>query len=110
MHELPQELGDFGALLHAGYSRSRALGYNFISALSFPVGGVIAFVVDGQFDVRVLVALGAGNFIYIAASGLIPEVKKAANLTDTLGRFGAFATGVGILYAASVIKNSHLLG
>ena len=33
-HEIPQEVGDFAILLHAGYSRSRALLLNVLSSLA----------------------------------------------------------------------------
>lgn len=98
LHELPQEIGDFGAMVHAGYSRRKALLYNFISALTFPLGGVIAFVVGQSLNVYFLVALGAGNFLYIAGADLIPEVKHAKDLRETGIRFLFFILGVSLLY------------
>ncbi|MCB1020470.1 MAG: ZIP family metal transporter [Acidobacteria bacterium] len=100
LHELPQEIGDFGAIVHAGYSRRRALFYNFLSALTFPLGGVIAYLMSQRVDVSFVVALGAGNFLYIAGADLIPEVKRAERLRETAVRFVFFVLGVGVLYAA----------
>lgn len=101
LHEIPQEIGDFGAIVHAGYSRGRALFYNFLSALTFPLGGVIAWLVGQGMDVHFLVALGAGNFIYIAGADLLPEVKRSERLRDTAVRFLAFLLGVALLFAAT---------
>ena len=76
-HEVPQEIGDFGILLHAGYSRSKVFLYNFISALATPVGAVAAyfFLPTIQGARGYVMAFTAGVFIYIAASDLIPEVQ-----------------------------------
>ncbi|MBU2877390.1 ZIP family metal transporter [Aliiglaciecola lipolytica] len=101
LHEIPQEIGDFGAMVHAGFSTRKALIYNFISALTFPLGGVIAYSVGQSMNVFFLVALGAGNFLYIAGADLIPEVKRAKELRETGVRFVFFVLGVSILYAVA---------
>lgn len=103
LHEIPQEVGDFGAIVHAGYSPRRALAYNFVSALTFPVGGVAAYVMGQGVDVSFLVALGAGNFLYIAGADLIPEVKRAERLHDTGVRFLFFVLGAALLFAARAL-------
>jgi zinc and cadmium transporter len=100
LHEIPQEIGDFGAIVHAGYSRRRALLYNLLSALTFPLGGLIAYAVGQRIEVHALIALGAGNFLYIAAADLIPEVKRSEQLRQTALRFGFFVLGVALLFAA----------
>ena len=102
VHEIPQEIGDFGAIVHAGYSRRRALFYNFLSALTFPLGGVVAYVIGQSMSVHFLVALGAGNFLYIAAADLIPEVKRSEQLRVTGIRFVFFVLGVLLLFAAAL--------
>ena len=102
LHEIPQEIGDFGAIVHAGYTRRRALFYNFLSALTFPLGGVVAYVIGQSMSVHFLVALGAGNFLYIAAADLIPEVKRAEQLRETGIRFVFFVLGVSLLLAATL--------
>lgn len=101
LHEIPQEIGDFGAIVHAGYSRGRALLYNFLSALTFPLGGVIAYGVGQSMNVHFLVALGAGNFLYIAAADLVPEVKRSKRLRETGRRFLFFALGLALLWVAA---------
>lgn len=74
-HEIPQELGDFGVLVHGGWSRGRALRGNFISGLTFPLGGMLAWLWAGSLPLGGLMLFAAGNFLYIAASDLVPEIK-----------------------------------
>ena len=102
LHEIPQEIGDFGAMVHAGYTRRQAILYNFISALTFPLGGLIAYGVGQGMNVHFLVALGAGNFLYIAGADLIPEVKRAERLRETGTRFVFFVLGVALLFVVTL--------
>jgi len=98
-HEVPQELGDFGVLVHGGWDKKSALLFNFLSALTFPAGALLTYAVSFHLDVRFLVPLAAGNFLYIGASDLVPEVNKAHSLPANLLHFGAFVTGMALLYA-----------
>jgi zinc and cadmium transporter len=93
-HEVPQELGDFGVLVYAGWSRSRALLFNVLSALTFLVGSLVAYFASFRMDVTFLLPLAAGNFIYIAASDLIPEVNRPRDLARGAVHLGFFLTGV----------------
>ena len=103
LHEIPQEIGDFGAIVHSGFSTKKALLLNFLSALTFPLGGALAYFAGQSFETHYLIALGCGNFIYIASVDLIPEVKRAKQFSETLLRFCFFALGVALLYAGSLI-------
>jgi zinc and cadmium transporter len=103
LHEIPQELGDYGVLIHGGWSRRQALTFNFLSSLSFPVAGVVTFYMASAVDVSFLVPFAAGNFIYIAAADLVPEIKKKDKLRDALINFVFFLFGIGLLLAAHVI-------
>ncbi len=98
-HEVPQELGDFAVLVHGGWPRRRALFWNFISALTFPVGAILAYVASRRFEVAGLVLFGAGNFIYIAASDLIPEIKSQVSSRSAALHFGYFAAGLMLMFA-----------
>jgi zinc and cadmium transporter len=102
-HEVPQELGDFGVLVHGGWRKRSALLLNFLSGLTFLVGGLIAYAASLRFDVRWLVPLAAGNFIYIAASDLVPEVNKPHSLGASLLHFVVFAGGLGLLFGIAAI-------
>lgn len=100
-HEVPQELGDFGVLVHGGWSPGRALLWNMTSALTFPAGAVLAYFVSFHFDVAVLAAFGAGNFVYIAASDLIPEIKAQARLRNALLHLASFTAGLALMFAVA---------
>ena len=101
-HEVPQELGDFGVLVHGGFSPRRALGYNFLSALTFPLGGLLAYLTARQLDVSFLLPFAAGNFLYIGAVDLVPEVNKHQGLRTGAFHFLCFVLGLGALFALAV--------
>ena len=96
-HEVPQELGDFGVLVHGGWPRGQALFYNLLSALTFLLGGIIAYLASFRFDVSFLVPFAAGNFIYIGAADLIPEIKAHADLRANMVHFAAFLAGAALM-------------
>ena len=77
-HEIPQELGDFCVLIYGGFNKRKALMFNFLTALTAVLGATIAFVVGSAIGgfVPLLIPFAAGNFIYIAGSDLIPELRK----------------------------------
>jgi len=94
-HEVPQELGDFGILIRGGWPRMQALVANFVSAAAILPGGLVAYFLSADAgNMALLLAFAAGNFIYIAASDLIPEVKHDRLLRNNLVHFAAFAAGV----------------
>lgn len=91
-HELPQALGDYGTLLHCGWSRPRALWVGFAVALIFPVAAVLAWSLAGSLPLPALVLFTAGSFIYVAASDLVPEIKQRSTADETLvGSLGFFS-------------------
>lgn len=75
-HEIPQEIGDFGILLHGGMKRKKVLLVNLAAALMTVVGAILAlsFAAKIRLVMLPLLSFAAGNFIYIAASDLIPEI------------------------------------
>lgn len=96
LHEIPQEIGDFGVLLHAGYSRAKALWYNFLSALTAIVGAGISLSLGASSEAFAawLIPLAAGGFIYIALSDLIPELHKEKALRHSVAQFLWIIAGV----------------
>ena len=96
-HEIPQELGDFGVLVHGGWTRGKALLFNVLSALTFLLGGLIAYFAAFRFDVSFLLPFAAGNFLYIGAADLIPEVNKHENPAVNIENFAAFVFGVALM-------------
>jgi zinc and cadmium transporter len=101
-HEVPQELGDFAVLVHAGWSRRKALLYNVISASTFLVGGLVAYAASARIDVSFLLPFAAGNFLYIAASDLIPEVKHQRDSPQNWVHLIALLVGIALLYVLRV--------
>ncbi len=103
LHEIPQEIGDLGVLVHAGLRPKRALVYNFASALAAVVGAALTLsledVVGGLS--RPMLALSAGAFIYIAGADLIPELHRETDwrvsLLQFLGVSAGFAVMAGLL-------------
>jgi zinc and cadmium transporter len=102
-HEVPQELGDFGILVHSGWSRLGALTFNVASASTFLAGGLLAYAIAGAVDVSSLLAFAAGNFVYIAAADLLPEVTAVESLSAKLELSGAFMVGLVALLAIALV-------
>lgn len=96
LHEIPQELGDFGVLVYGGLSKQKALVYNFISALMAIFGAIIGYFISdfAKGFSNFILPLTAGGFIYIASSDLIPEIHKENNLRRSNLAFIAFLLGI----------------
>ena len=103
LHEIPQELGDFGVLIYGGFSRAQALLFNLLSALTAVAGGMIAYC----FSLYVsnlqtpLLALAAGGFLYVALVDVLPELHEQRQPTESLTHFALLLLGVGVLWAAT---------
>ncbi|MFT7565103.1 MAG: zinc and cadmium transporter [Candidatus Paceibacteria bacterium] len=96
LHEIPQEISDFGVLLHAGYSKTKALWINFLSALLAVLGAVVALVAGSSSEVLTvwLLPVAAGGFIYIALSDLIPEMHKTKHIKYSILQVVAVLVGI----------------
>lgn len=102
-HEVPQELADFGVLIHGGWSKSRALIFNFLSGLTFLVGGLLAYNLSSHINVSWLIPFAAGNFLYIGASDLVPEVNKHSDLKMNLKNLLVFVLGLAFVLSAKLL-------
>jgi zinc and cadmium transporter len=102
-HEIPQELGDFGILEHSGWSVRNALLYNVASALTFPLGGLLAYSFARQIDLAVLGPFAAGNFIYIALADLLPEITHSPLPQQRIVHTARFADGLSLLWAIALL-------
>jgi zinc and cadmium transporter len=102
-HEIPHELGDFGVLVHGGWSPARALTFNLLASATFLLGGVVAWGVSARFETSWLLGFAAGNFLYIGASDLVPEVNRQRDLRIGLLHFVAFTAGASVLVALKVL-------
>jgi len=98
LHELPKEVSDFGVLLYAGFTRKKALFFNFLVGLGAVVGGVIGYFLaeNVRWFVGYLLPFAAGGFLYIAASDLIPEMRKETARKKSALSFGVLLVGIGI--------------
>jgi len=99
LHEIPQEIGDFGVLMKGGFSRKKALLANFATALTAFIGAIIALVFNAFIIgvVPIIVAIAAGGFIYIAGTDLIPELHKNPNAKESLLQLVFILIGVGAM-------------
>lgn len=93
-HEIPQELGDFGILIHGGWEKSKALWFNFLSSLTFLIGGLIIYFLRSSTDPAFLLAFAAGSFIYIAAVDIIPEISRECTPRQKITRYSFFVLGI----------------
>lgn len=100
LHEIPQEMADFGILLYSGYTRKQALFYNFLSALTAVVGVFVVFALGDLFKslLSFFIPFAAGIFIYIASADLIPELHKRKSMRGTLIELSAMFLGIFIIY------------
>lgn len=95
-HEIPQEMGDFGVLVYGGFTKAKALFFNFICALAAVFGAIIGyFLSHSAVNISLfLLSFTAGGFIYIAAADLIPELHKQKNNKISNASFIAFILGI----------------
>ena len=105
LHEIPQEMSDFGILLHAGFSRRRAIVLNGVSGLLAVAGAVLALVVGHRVQALsdVMLPLTAGGFVYIAGCDLLPELHQERELSKSLLQLAAISLGVGVMLLLAVV-------
>jgi zinc and cadmium transporter len=101
LHEIPQEIGDFGVLLHAGYTRARALLINAISGALAIVGAAAAIIFSTYISgiEEIIVPVAAGAFIYIAVADLLPELHKRARPKRFAIELITILIGISAMYA-----------
>jgi zinc and cadmium transporter len=95
-HEIPQEVGDFAILLHAGYSRSRALFLNVLSSLASAAGAIAAIVAFDTLPplLPYFLALAAASFLYVAMADLIPGLHRGRTDASSMRQIVLIAAGV----------------
>lgn len=106
LHEIPQEIGDFGSLIYGGFSRWKALLYNFVSALAAVLGAVLVLLIGFKMEslANFLIPFAAGGFIYIAGSDLIPELHKRKELNSAILQILTFMLGIGIMFLLLLVE------
>ena len=105
LHEIPQEIGDFGILVYSGFKKAKALFLNFLSAISIVFGGIFGFLLSEKIggSIVFLLPFAAGSFIYVACSDLIPEIKHKGSLQKALINFFVFLLGIGIMFLMKLL-------
>jgi len=107
-HEIPQELGDFGILIYSGFTRKKALIYNFLSQCTSILGGIIGFFLqESLINIKIdfLLPFAAGGFLYIALSDLVPEMHKEPDIKKTFIAFSFFLIGILLMIALKILVN-----
>lgn len=109
LHEIPQEIGDFGVLIYGGFSKCKALLLNFASALTAVLGVIVALLIGSYVEnlTVFLVPFAAGGFVYIASADLIPEMHKTVKISRSLVQFVFFALGIGVMLLVLFTENGE---
>jgi len=106
LHEIPQEFGDIGVLLYSGYSKTRAILLNLLTALASIVGAAIVVGLQGNMPdlERYLFPFVAGNFLYIAVGDLLPELHKHTKPLHSFFQVVALVAGIGLMFALTFLE------
>ena len=104
-HELPQEIGDFAVLVYGGFEKKRAIILNFAIALTVVLGGIVGYFLSKSVEQAAIYLLpfAAGGFIYIAATDLVPEIKKELNIKKSMATILVFICGILIMWIIKLI-------
>ncbi|MFH1938342.1 MAG: ZIP family metal transporter [Patescibacteria group bacterium] len=107
LHEIPQEIGDFGVLIYAGFKKKKALIINYVVALTVVLGGIVGYFISFSLHniIPYLLPFAAGGFIYIAASDLMPEIRKESNFKRSVNSFAVFILGIILMFAIKLINH-----
>jgi zinc and cadmium transporter len=108
-HEIPQEIGDVGALIFGGFSPKQAVLYNFYCSLTVVVGAIFTLFLSqiAESSLVFLLPIAAGGFIYIATTDMMPALHTHSSLRNLFGQSAIFASG--ILFMQSIIVFEQFL-
>lgn len=100
-HEIPQEIGDFGVLVHGGFKRMKALLFNFLTALTAVAGAIVVLAAGMKAEniTLLIIPFTAGGFLYVAGSDLIPELHKETDAKKSVVQLIGLVLGVLIMVA-----------
>jgi len=97
-HEIPQEIGDFAVFIYGGFSKKKALVYNFLSALTAILGAVMTYSAAYLQSINVfLVPFAAGGFLYIATTDLMPELHKKSHAGESMIQLVTLLSGIALM-------------
>lgn len=114
-HEIPQEIGDMGLLLHKGMRRKKVLVVNILSAIATTLAAVLTFWLGSgdNLPLGLLLGLSSGFLLYIAMSDVIPEIHENASVKrifdwqPLLLLLGVIVVGASINLAHGYIDAGH---
>lgn len=109
LHEIPQEIGDFGVLIYAGLNKRKALEYNFVSAVTAFAGAISAYLLYQALNLihrsaTLLLPFAAGGFIYIAATDLMPELHKRRELKTSVFQLFTIMLGLALMWLLKFLE------
>jgi zinc and cadmium transporter len=103
-HEIPHEIGNFGSLIYGGFSRNKAILYNFFSALFAILGAIIVLIINANINItQLLIPFAAGGFVYVAGTDLIPELHKHNDTNHGIFQVLTFVLGIAIMFGLLLI-------
>lgn len=108
-HEIPQELADFSVLIYSGFSRSKALLFNFLSAVTALVGTIVGWYFLEQYEELLppVLAITAGMFIYIACADLIPELHREQKESNHFRHTIPLVIGIIVMMVLTTVAGEH---
>jgi zinc and cadmium transporter len=108
-HEIPQEVGDMAILLHAGYSRRKALILNLVSGASAVLGAIVAVMaLDWVPQItQYVLSIAAAGFLYIAMADLIPDLHRGRTDASTLRQLALALAGIGTVLGLNAFVGGH---
>lgn len=108
-HEIPQEIADFSILIYGGFSKMKALVYNFLTALTAMIGALLTYffsaIVENSHSY--IAAFAIGGFVYIAGTDLIPEIHKEKDAKKSLLQLLMLALGIALIWAVGIFFEGH---
>ena len=106
LHEIPQEIGDFGILLHAGYTKRKALWFNFLSALAAVFGAVVTLLIGKSVEgiTNALVPITIGGFLYISLSDLLPQIHEEPKTKRSIRQFFLVLFGIAVMASLLLLE------
>jgi zinc and cadmium transporter len=106
-HEIPQEIGDVGALVYGGYSPKQAVLFNYYCSLTVLAGAIFTLLLSqiAESSLLFLLPIAAGGFIYIAATDMIPALHEHSTIPNLIGQSTIFALGIGFMQSIIVLEN-----
>jgi zinc and cadmium transporter len=112
LHETPHEIGDFGILMSAGWSRQRTFVANFLSALATFPGAIFVLLFannthDAHEKISLLLAISAGIFLYLGASDFLPEIGEDGKSSTRIKEVLLFIFGIAVMYGLTFLAPEH---